>query len=110
MKAAKRVVSLVAVLVLVMSLVACGGDKIVGSWEYSQEGLAVTFTFEKDGKLNVNMGGFAMSGTYSTDGDKLTMTLSMFGQEESTVSTYTIEGDKLTITDEDGTKQVLTKK
>lgn len=102
-----------------MMLVACGskGNEIVGAWEVTvTEGEAtVTMeqTFLEDGTFKMSMAGqeaITLSGTYKIDGDKLTMTMTMNGTEETTTSTYKIDGDKMTVKDENGQEVVYTKK
>lgn len=111
---AKRAFALLAVLVLAMSLVACGGSKLVGTWEATSNGLAVGYTFEKDGTCKANLLGLTLEGTYKTEGDNLTITMSFLGQESTDTTKYKVEGDKLTMTSTtaDGEKEeiVLTKK
>lgn len=104
MKMAKRVASLAMVLILAMSLVACGEKGIVGTWEITEEGMTVGYTFEKDGSCKTNLLGMEIPGTYETKGDKITITMTVFGSSDSTEYTYKVDGDKLTLTsaDEDG--------
>lgn len=110
MRMAKKAISLVAVLVLAMSLVACGDSGIVGTWSMTEDGVTSSFTFEKDGTCKASAMGLEMSGTYKTDGDKLTITISLLGMESSQECTYKIDGNKLTITDEDNQTVTYTKK
>ncbi len=103
MKTAKRLVSLVAALVMVMSLVACGGEKgLVGTWEVSADidgqEISAGYTFESNGDCSVNAMGITMDGTYKTDGDKITITVSFMGVETSQEGTYKVDGDTLTLT------------
>lgn len=112
MKMAKRVISMALVLVLAMSLMACGASGIVGSWEETNDGVTVTYTFEKDGsmKMKTSLLGLELSGTYKTEGDKLIMTVSILGMEDTQEYTYKLDGNKLTMSgvDEDGLEESYT--
>ena len=109
MKAVKRTVCLVAALVMVMSLVACGDSGIVGTWSVAQDGIEVTYTFNSDGTGSMTVLGIPVDMKYTTSGDTLKITVSFFGQEDTQEMTYKVDGNKLTLTD-DGESVVLTKK
>lgn len=103
MKTAKRLVSLLAALVMVMSLVACGGEKgLVGTWEASADidgqEVSAGYTFESNGDCSMNALGLTLDGTYKTDGDKLIITISMMGMEQSQEYTYKVDGNTLFLT------------
>lgn len=113
MKTARKSIALVAVLMLTMSLVACGSSSIIGTWEKNNNGMTVEYTFEKDGTCKTNMLDMTIDGTYKLDGEMLTITMNFLGKESSDVCKYRVEGDKLTIisTNENGEiEQVFIKK
>ena len=107
MKMFKRVFALALVLAMSLSLVACGGS-LEGSWSYEEDGQKVTYTFEDDGKGQMSALGFTVDMTYETDGDELTITTNVMGQESSDTFNYEVDGDTL-ILEKDGEKAELTR-
>lgn len=120
----KKVSAMMLVVALCsMMLVACGskGDvakDILGTWTMSTtdaEGqvLALEQTFLEDGTYKLVGNGVELPtpGTYTVEGDKLSMAMTPEGgaEEKSTV-TIKIDGDTLTMTSEDGQELVYTKK
>ena len=88
-------------LVLVCTLVlatACGGNKLVGTWEGdSNDGLKTTFIFAKDGKVTYkNEYGFDSKGTYEVKDNKVTISLKSW--DEKKVYKYEIKDGKLKLT------------
>ncbi len=105
----KAICILLAVLLIAVSLCACGtgSNSIVGSWSGTTEGVAVTMSFEKDGSCVMSaLGGLATETfTYKTEGSTLTLTAS---DDDSEVFEYSIDGDQLTLKADDET-MTLTK-
>ncbi|MCL2229892.1 MAG: hypothetical protein FWC01_02250 [Treponema sp.] len=84
------VVAFGAIILASMLLVSCG-PSINGTWVHS-DGFELTFKGEK---VDMSFGGEVFqSGTYKTNGNKITIT----EDDESEEGTFTIEGDKLSIT------------
>ena len=102
--------ALLLTLITVMSLVACGGDAakdgLTGTtWALSGGsqgdttvdkatletllGGEMTFTFAEEGKVTMAMSGVEAEGTWTQDGDK--MTVEAGGQS----NTMTLDGDKM---------------
>lgn len=79
----KKVLSLLLVMMLVFSLVACGDDDLIGKWE-DEDGMQYEFT-----KDQMKVAG--MSVDYSVDGNK--MTISFMGEEETGL--FKVKGDEL---------------
>ena len=104
-KTMKVAVSMLLVFMLCVSLSACGGKSIEGTWTMEEEGQVVEFTFEKDGVGKIAMPGVTIDFTYTIDGDKLETKMSAGGEEEIDISRFEIDGDKLTMftLNEDGT-------
>ena len=104
-------------------------DRLFGIWTQDDDLGEFTFTFEEDGTLRRGVLGFEMTGTWSTDGDKLKMTIVLpagrysyeitNGTLEFTTVTrgvsdfsFTTDGDATTLTgvtwvDEDGDELVF---
>lgn len=119
----KRTLAIVLTLVLALAVVACGGggSNIVGKWTpvmteeqkevVEQLGVEVTqiMEFMSNGtyKAYMDVKGestlpfdpdeVSFEGTYKTEGDKLTVSMTEGEKTESFTGTYKIEGDKLTI-------------
>lgn len=92
MKAAKRVVSLAAALILVMSMVACGSKGLEGKWVDSSTGVDNIFEFKSDGTGSMSVEGFlSMDFTYTSTDDKITVTI----MGESVEYGYRLDGDTL---------------
>ena len=92
----KRTVCLVmAVLLLAVSLCACGGKSIVGSWKTEIEGLKVSMVFEDNGTCKLEtMGETVASMEYKIEDGKLIFVT--MGQEGTPLE-YKISGKTLTI-------------
>jgi uncharacterized protein (TIGR03066 family) len=91
------VLILVVAICAVFLLAACGNapgsSALLGKWKEETTGLAA-MEFKADGTLNVYfMEQLAVSGTYKTDGNNITMTVA--GEEQK--GTYKVEGNKLTL-------------
>lgn len=109
MKKALALLLVFASLAIVM--VSCGGDSIIGSWTFTEDGVTTTITFEEDGKGKIEAAGISMDMTWSEKDGKLTASMSFMGETEEMLkdAEYTIDGDSLTITSE-GEPVTLTKK
>ena len=92
----KRTICLVlAALLLVVSLAACGGSKLKGTY-VSQGSSVVTYTFDGD-TVVMSAFGIEIEGTYHIDGDEITFTYSYFGIEDSETESFSRSGDTITI-------------
>lgn len=119
----KKVVSLVAALLLVVTtLTACGGKDVTGTYKlstveaggvsmdadgdqakaagFSSDTCSIELTGSDSGKMNLM--GQSKELTYSVDGNTITMTIDGDSQDA------TLDGNKITI-EEDGTKMVFEK-
>ena len=110
----RKVFTLFACVIMMISLVSCGGDLVQGSWKLSkgyvgevevtqaqlqQAGVGGTcFTF-KNGKVQISMetSDEVSEGTYQLEGNSITITSD--GEAESFVGT--VEGNELTISYEE---------
>ncbi|NCE63797.1 hypothetical protein D1159_04180 [Pseudoflavonifractor sp. 524-17] len=121
----KRIVALLMAFALVLGLAACGGggsgatDVTGTTWALSGGsqgstkvskadleavfGGEMTYTFEKDGKLILALAGVEVEGTWSQDGDKVSMDV------QGDTGTMTVKGSTLTI-EQDGITVEFTKK
>lgn len=107
MKAAKRAVSLVAALILVMSLVACGEKGLKGTWVDSSTGVDNVFEFNDDGKGKMSVTGMLeLEFTYKYTDDKITVTIMGADVEYG----YRLDGDTLVLITEEGEEETFKRK
>lgn len=86
---------LLAAILCVALLSACGGSKLSGTYR-SQGFIAQSFTFDGD---NVTMSAFGInaSGTYRIEGDRICITYSLFGQEYTWNQSFSRSGNVINI-------------
>ena len=108
MKKMKKLSALMLVLVLSLSFVACGGSKsITGTWTVDD---ISKLELKDDGTGSISLGdSISLNITYTTEKDKLTITMSYLGQTESDEYTYTLKKGKLTLTDSSQTQITFVK-
>ena len=106
----KRTIALLMVIVMALSLFACAkpAERILGVWKHQSSILGVvtetTYTFNEDGtgtKTNV----LEIKFTYAITEDKLLMTTSTLGIENTEEYSFEFKGDQLVLT---GEKDTLT--
>lgn len=104
----KKVVAFMLVIVLALSLLACAkpSEAILGTWKHQSTILGVvtetTYVFNEDGtgsKTNV----LEIKFTYAITEEKLIITTSALGIENTEEYTYEFDGDKLVLTGEKDT-------
>lgn len=116
----KKIISIVLVLVLMVAAFAgCSASKaIIGTWRTEQQAILnikteVTYTFNEDGTCSAPavLGAVNVDGTYTIDGDKLSIQRGDILDAVSGVMNYTfkVSGKTLTLTAEDGTVITLDK-
>lgn len=92
---------ILALVMLAMLLLACSGNKLVGTWKTSVLGINQMITFNADGTVQGAMLGFStqIPMKYKVSGDKITMTVdsAQYGGEGATssTSTFILKGDTL---------------
>lgn len=107
----KKVMSVVLVVLCVLTLFSgCANPekKIIGTWNGEENVLGVvakySFTFNEDGTGSMTAAldiGVAM--TYTIEDDKLNITTSILGINNTKTYTYAFEGDQLLLTEGDTT-------
>ena len=96
----KRMLALLVVAMSVFCLVGCG-NSLTGTWSAENNGQEGSYTFNDDGTGNIKVEDISVDITWETDGDELTIVMTMLGESEELKYTYEIDGDVLTLTDED---------
>ncbi len=102
MKKMIRVLALILVIVIAFGLAACGSkDALAGTWstELGADGV-ITWTFNGSGKCTMQNAYVKQNGTYTIDGDQLTVTLEMWS--EPSTYTFSVDGDSLTMNENSG--------
>lgn len=102
MKKMIRVLALILVIVIAFGLAACGSkDALAGTWsaELGADGV-ITWTFNGSGKCTMQNAYVKQNGTYTIDGDQLTVTLEMWS--EPSTYTFSVDGDRLTMNENSG--------
>jgi hypothetical protein len=124
----KKGIAITLALVMMVLFVGCGlANQLEGTkWEIteSEDGYTekLVFDFQKESKLVLTVSysmpeydieeSFSMGGSWSVDGDQLTISYNDGGETVTETATAEIDGDKLTLTvTEDGetSKMVLTR-
>jgi hypothetical protein len=105
---ARTVLAVLVVLLIAISIAACGGDSVAGtySWGSGEESMKdITLELKDDGTFVLSgdsevMGNVNIQGEYTTEDDKVTLTLAGDGGSvESEVGTYadgTLTFDEIT--------------
>ena len=91
-------VLLVSALFLAGLLSACSNEKkLVGTW-VAEDDDSSSITFASDGSGTVRESGLNGDITWSAEGNKLTITISMCGSSETSEYRYSVNGKTLTLT------------
>lgn len=87
--------AVLCVAMMVLSVVACGSQSLTGKWAFGVN----TYEFKDDDTVSISISGVLnYNGTYTTDGDKLTVTVSGLTGETTKEFTYQISGKTLSLT------------
>ena len=79
-----------------------GSNSIVGKWK-ADDGSAI-IEFKSDGTCSTEIGGFTITGTYTTSGGKITtVSKNPDGTTATETDDYSISGNQLTVTTTVGT-------
>jgi len=96
---------LLAVLLLFAALGCSAKPGIAGTWYTESDGTRILYNFKSDGTGSMSSDGKSVDFTYAVNGGKITVTVG--GHTDS--GSFSLEGNRLTLTDEYGTT-VLTRK
>ena len=98
----KNYVALLLIAVALLTLAACGSkDALAGTWsaEFEYDG-TITWTFDGKGKCTMENAYMKQKGTYTIDGDQLTVTLEAWS--EPSTYTFSVDGSSLTMNENTG--------
>jgi len=102
MKTFKPLIILFIAVALCLSFVSCSSNSIIGTWETEIDGDTGIFVFAKDGRCTASINGkITMEGSYSIDGDNLTVIPDDDNMRGQTLH-FEVKGDALFLTDEVG--------
>ena len=93
----KKYVALFLIAVTLLTLAACGSkDALAGTWsaDLGDDGV-ITWTFNGKGKCTMENAYMKQNGTYTIDGDQLTVTLEAWS--EPSTYTFSVDGSSLTM-------------
>lgn len=108
-----RVLSILAIFVLLLSAVGCGGASgraaLYGKWNFSYSDSSYIWEFTADGKMFIGEGEMQLETTYVfVDDDTATIKAPAGTNGEDLTFDFKIEGDNLSLTS-NGVTQVLTR-
>ena len=92
----RRALCLCMILILLsLLLTACGGNKLSGTY-YCTDGISQTFTLKGD-TVTMSSFGINATGKYKIDGDKITISYSLFGIPYDWQQSFSKSGDSIYI-------------
>ena len=98
----KRLLALILIAATLLTFAACGSkDVLAGTWsaELGADGV-ITWTFNGKGKCTMENAYMKQDGTYTIDGDQLTVKLEAWS--ESSTYTFSVDDSSLTMNENSG--------
>ena len=98
----KKFAALLLIVVTLVTFSACGSkDALAGTWsaELEYDGV-ITWTFDGNGKCTMENAYMNQDGTYTINGDQLTVTLESWS--EPSTYTFSVDGNSLTMNENSG--------
>ena len=98
----KRLLALILIAATLLTFAACGSkDALAGTWsaELGADGV-ITWTFNGKGKCTMENAYMKQDGTYTIDGDQLTVKLEAWS--ESSTYTFSVDDSSLTMNENSG--------
>lgn len=93
----KKIITFVVLFASVLLLTACGGNKLIGTWEGTANEMKTTFTFKSGDKVEYkNELGINSTGTYKIKGEEVTIKLEAWDKEK--VYKFEVKNNKLSLT------------
>lgn len=100
----KKWIALLLVLTMIPALAACGSkDAVAGTWsaDMGLDGI-VTWTFNGKGSCTMDNTVMKQKGTYSLDGDQMTVKLENWDDAKVYTFSVSADGNSLTMNDNEG--------
>ena len=98
----KKLAALILSIAILLTLASCGSkDALAGTWsaEFEYDGV-ITGTFDGKGKCTMENAYMNQDGTYTINGDQLTVTLESWS--EPSTYTFSVDGNSLTMNENSG--------
>lgn len=98
----KKLAALILSIAVLLTFASCGSkDALAGAWsaEFEYDGV-ITWTFDGKGKCTMENAYINQDGTYTINGDQLTVTLESWS--EPSTYTFSVDGNSLTMDENSG--------
>jgi len=98
----KKLAALILSIAVLLTFASCGSkDALAGAWsaEFEYDGV-ITWTFDGKGKCTMENVYINQDGTYTINGDQLTVTLESWS--EPSTYTFSVDGNSLTMNENSG--------
>ena len=98
----KKLAALILSITILLTFASCGSkDALAGTWsaELGADGV-ITWTFNGKGECTMENAYMKQKGTYTIDGDQLTVTLEAWS--EPSTYTFSVDGSSLTMNENSG--------
>ena len=98
----KKLAALILSIAILLTFASCGSkDALAGTWsaEFEYDGV-ITWTFDGKGKCTMENAYMDQDGTYTINGDQLTVTLESWS--EPSTYTFSVDGNSLTMNENSG--------
>ena len=98
----KKLAALILSIAILLTLTSCGSkDALAGTWsaEFEYDGV-ITWTCDGKGKCTMENAYMNQDGTYTINGDQLTVTLESWS--EPSTYTFSVDGNSLTMNENSG--------
>ena len=98
----KKLAALILSIAVLLTFASCGNkDALAGAWsaEFEYDGV-ITWTFDGKGKCTMENAYMNQDGTYTINGDQLTVTLESWS--EPSTYTFSVDGNSLTMNENSG--------
>ncbi|MDY3218545.1 MAG: DUF5640 domain-containing protein [Candidatus Fimivivens sp.] len=98
----KKLAALILSIAVLLTFASCGSkDALAGAWsaEFEYDGV-ITWTFDGKGKCTMENAYINQDGTYTINGDQLTVTLESWS--EPSTYTFSVDGNSLTMNENSG--------
>ena len=98
----KKLAALILSIAILLTFASCGSkDALAGTWsaEFEYDGV-ITWTFDGKGKCTMENAYMDQDGTYTINGDQLTVTLESWS--EPSTCTFSVDGNSLTMNENSG--------